>query len=130
MSDIVLLEKFLDYCSVKNRVISKNIANITTENYKAEDVSFNDILNENINSSIRATSPKHLSASVVQNSSPEVVEAEIGKELYNPDLNNNVDIEKEMAELARNTLNYKFATKKIGNYYKTLQAVIKGGGPQ
>jgi hypothetical protein len=41
---------------------------------------------------------------------------------------NNVNIEKEMSELAENTLRYKFASRKVGDYYRTLQKVIKGGG--
>ena len=33
-----LMEKVLDYTSLKNKVISKNIANSNTLNYKREDV--------------------------------------------------------------------------------------------
>ena len=39
-SGIKTLEKFIDYCAVKNKVISKNIANIGTENYRRQDVDF------------------------------------------------------------------------------------------
>jgi flagellar basal body rod protein FlgB len=33
-----------------------------------------------------------------------------------------------MGELAKNTLNFKFASRKISAHFKSLQAVIKGGG--
>ena len=33
-----------------------------------------------------------------------------------------------MTELASNTLNFQFAAKKINDYYKEIQAVIKAGG--
>ncbi len=46
--------------------------------------------------------------------------------LYRPGFYN-VDIDKEMADLAENYFNFKFATNKISNYYKTIQNVIKGG---
>ncbi len=57
---IKLLEKFIDYCSVKNKVISKNIANIGTENYRREDVSFQEMLDTKMNE-MRTTNPKHIS---------------------------------------------------------------------
>ncbi len=41
---------------------------------------------------------------------------------------NNVDIDKEMSELAANALLFRFSSKKIGDYYRGLQNVIKGGG--
>ena len=40
---------------------------------------------------------------------------------------NNVDVNKEMADLAKNSIMFKFASKKINGYYQTLQNVIKGG---
>ena len=40
---------------------------------------------------------------------------------------NNVDIDKEMADLAENSIMYKFAAKKLQTYFRTLQEVIKGG---
>lgn len=127
MANIEMLENFLDYCAVKNRVISKNIANITTENYKAEDVNFDDILNKNMNSLLKTTNQKHMTIGIDQAAGPQVVHSSSDSDIYDKQMGNNVDIEKEMAELARNTLNYKFATKKIGSYYRTLQSVIRGG---
>ena len=58
-SNIRLLENLLDYTSVKNKVISKNISNIGTEGYKREDVKFNALLNENLSNQMKATEPKH-----------------------------------------------------------------------
>ena len=55
-TNIKVLEDFIDYCSLRNKVISKNIANIGTQNYKREDVVFKDILNENM-SILKTTDP-------------------------------------------------------------------------
>ena len=41
---------------------------------------------------------------------------------------NNVDIDKEMSDLAENSLSFKFASRRIGDYFKLIQEVIKGGG--
>jgi flagellar basal-body rod protein FlgB len=118
------LEKFIDYCSTKNKVISKNIANIGTENYKRQDVDFKSILSENMGQ-MKATNPKHLK--LTQNNKPEF---EISKDnsLDNVSGVNNVDIDQEMSELAANSLQFRFASRKIGDYYRGLQNVIRGGG--
>ncbi|MFZ2864967.1 MAG: flagellar basal body rod protein FlgB [Ignavibacteriaceae bacterium] len=122
-SGIKSLEKFIDYCSLKNKVISKNIANIGTENYKREDVSFKEVLN-NLGS-MKATNPKHLK--VQENTQPQF-EFSKDKSIDNASGVNNVDIDKEMSELAANSIQFRFASRKIGDYYRGLQNVIKGGG--
>lgn len=121
---IKLLEKFIDYCSVKNKVISKNIANIGTGNYKREDVSFQQMLDSKMNQ-IRTTNPKHISFIPVNESQFQIF-TDKGNE--NVSGVNNVDIDKEMSELASNALLFRFSSKKIGDYYRGLQNVIKGGG--
>lgn len=123
-SGIKSLEKFIDYCSTKNKIISKNIANIGTENYKREDVDFKSILSENMGQ-MKSTNPKHLK--INQNNKPEF---EISKDnsLDNVSGVNNVDIDREMSELAANSIQFRFASRKIGDYYRGLQNVIKGGG--
>lgn len=123
-SGIKSLEKFIDYCSTKNKVISKNIANIGTENYKRQDVDFKSILSENMGQ-MNTTNPKHLK--LTQNNKPNF---EITKDnsLDNVSGVNNVDIDQEMSELAANSIQFRFASRKIGDYYRNLQNVIKGGG--
>jgi flagellar basal-body rod protein FlgB len=123
-SGIKSLEKFIDYCSTKNKVISKNIANIGTENYKRQDVDFKSILSENMGQ-MKATNQKHLKLN--QNNKPNF---EITKDnsLDNVSGVNNVDIDQEMSELAANSIQFRFASRKIGDYYRNLQNVIKGGG--
>ena len=54
------LENLLGYLVVKNRVISKNIANVGTENYKREDVVFKDLLNKSTNEVIRTADDKNV----------------------------------------------------------------------
>lgn len=126
VSNINLLEKFLNYCSIKNQIINKNIANSDTENYHRQDVEFSGTFNEQLNSLLKVTEPQHIRTFQNANQNDfEITEEKPDGYLIN---GNNVDIEKEMAELAKNTLNYRFASKKISDYFKTLQSVIKGGG--
>ncbi len=122
-SNIRVLQDFIDYCSLRNKVISKNIANIGTENYKREDVVFKDLLNDNM-SLLKTTEPEHFGQ--VNFESENTIKVDNSKDMVSGV--NNVNIDEEMAELAKNTLQFKLASKKIGDYYKTLQGVIKGGG--
>lgn len=127
-SSIKLLTNLLDYCTEKNRVISKNIANIGTENYKREDVSFRDILSENVSSMITTTNPKHIQGINPENSTESKFQTVYDESESMTSGANNINIEREMAELAENTLRFKFASKKVGDYYRSMQNVIKGGG--
>jgi len=125
---IKLLQNLLDYCSVKNNVIAKNISNIGTENYKREDVVFKDMLDENVSSFLMTDNEKHLSSLQINNSNDSKYETVYDNSTEMDSGVNNVNIEREMSELAENTLRFKFASKKVGEYYKNIQSVIKGGG--
>jgi flagellar basal-body rod protein FlgB len=124
---VKLLEDLLNYCSEKNKVIAKNLSNIGTEKYQREDIVFKEILDKNVNSLLKTDSQKHMAS----------LNAPVSKDqnfehVYDDSANmdsgiNNVNIEKEMSDLAENTLRFKFASRKVGDYYKNIQNVIKGG---
>ncbi len=121
-----LLEKMLDYSAQKQKVISKNIANIGTYGYQREDVQFDEVMNSN--SSIKTTSKKHIP---ILSSTP-LSQYSVKKD-NNDEMSsgfNNVDIEVEMAQLAENNIRFKLAARKLSGYYKNMQRVIKGGGGQ
>ncbi len=122
---IKLLERFIGYCAERNKVLSKNIANVGTENYQRQDISFERVLGDTLNSNMKTTNDKHIRTGLIESNSFSVINTKIKD--YTSGVNN-VDIEKEMAELAENTLLFKFASKRIGDYYKGIQNVIKGGG--
>lgn len=127
-TSVKLLSNLLDYCTEKNRVIANNIANIGTENYRRQDVVFKEILNESSTSLMKKTEAQHLEGikdSQLTNQKYEYIEDQ-STEMDSG--SNNVNIEREMSELAENTLRFKFASRKVGDYYKLMQRVIKGGG--
>lgn len=107
-NNINLLQSFLNYCADKGKVINQNIANTNTPNYKRHDVDFKAYLSNELSES--------KSSSTVNQNDPVIVE------------DKNVTIEEEMAELAKNTINFKFASKRVSSYYKNLQSVIKSRG--
>ena len=121
-----LLEKVPDFSTAKNKVISENLANVNTVNYKRKDINFRDFLEDASNSEIRSTNPKHFAASEVKLPGTPDFNVINNKEQEADSGLNNVDADKEMAEMAQNSIMFKFAAHKLKSHYTTLQKVIKG----
>ena len=109
------LERLLDYSALKQKVIGQNIANADTKNYKRKDVEFKDLLENGMQS---------LSSSKKSSSEFNVKEDEESAIISQ---GNNVDVSREMAEMAQNSIMFKFAATKLNGYYQSLQSVIRGG---
>jgi flagellar basal-body rod protein FlgB len=124
-SNIKLLENYIDFLSQKNKVINKNISNIGTANYRREEVNFKNVLNTEMAGKLKVTDGKHLNST---SSTSVPFETIVDKEDTMISGMNNVDMDSEMMSLAENSLKYKFASRKIGGYYKKLQRVINGRG--
>ncbi|MEN1966881.1 flagellar basal body rod protein FlgB [Lentibacillus sp. N15] len=120
------LENSLDYATVKNRTIANNIANADTPNYKTKDVAFKHILTNELKGSIEAkrTRPEHLPFKDTLHNDYRIVTK--NKTAYNHN-RNNVDIDKEMSELAKNQLYYQGMVDRINGKFHNLQTVIRGG---
>ena len=109
------LEKLLDFAAIKQKIIAQNIANAETKNYKRREVEFKDLLTKNLNNADKSKSIDSEYEVIIDEESPVLADG------------NNVDVSKEMADLAKNSIMFKFAAKKINGYYQNLQNVIKGG---
>lgn len=132
MSFIInLLNKGLDGAFARQKALANNVANASTPNYKRQDVDFISILKrqqgEKSSLPMKTTQQAHLSGSnfkegffssfVLQNNTS-----------YRND-KNNVDIEVEMAEVAKNALYYNTLTRQMDEEFSILRNVInKGGG--
>ena len=125
MAVINKLENFIDFCSARNKIISKNIANVGTKNYNREEVNFRDVLDTEKSNVTMKDNPKFIELQST-NKNPFNVEIDNNSDAVSGI--NNVDIEREMAELAENTIQFKFTSKKIAGYYSTLRSAIHGNG--
>lgn len=122
---ISTLESALDYSSLKQKVISQNISNVDTPNYKAKDVSFKAALQTAVEHTITAsrTDERHFDFKGSSTSSTITTNRNTS---YNNN-GNNVDMDKEMADLATNQIYYNAMIEGISGKFQTLQSVIKGG---
>jgi flagellar basal-body rod protein FlgB len=131
---IPVLAKALDAYALRHKAISSNIANIGTVGYRSQSVSFEDQLSGAINSSqveTATTNSNHLRSSVdqVNQASPVISDATVdGDSDSDPIASgvNDVDIDREMTELAKNQLRFKFASKLLGDSFRSIQKSIRG----
>ncbi len=124
VNQVKLLSKYLDYLVEKNKVISENIANRDSVNYRRKNITFKDYLEKEEIGRLKTTEPVHFKEAPVSDFNTINLQPQNG---YDAD-NGEVNIENEMANLAKTTLKFEFATKQLGNYFKKLHTVIKGGG--
>jgi flagellar basal-body rod protein FlgB len=131
---IPVLGKALNAYALRQRVISSNLANITTVGYRSRAVAFDaemsSVLGEGSVTPV-ATDDRHLtgSGSISGEDQPAVIDA--GASGLAPDDAlasgvNNVDVDHEMAEMAKNSIRYRFATKMLGAAFNAIEKSIKG----
>jgi flagellar basal-body rod protein FlgB len=120
------LENALNYSSLKQKVISQNIANVDTPNYKAKDVSFHTIFQQELNSSFEnyRTDKRHFRFEGASTRNSAVITKK--NVSYNQN-GNSVDLDQEMANLATNQIYYNALVERINGKFASLQNVIKGG---
>ncbi|CAM3078579.1 flagellar basal body rod protein FlgB [Filibacter tadaridae] len=119
------LESGLDFSATKAKVISQNIANIDTPNYKAKNVSFKDVFADAKENNLHAyrTNPRHIDFNTQSTHSGVLNYSNLR---YRND-GNGVDMDKEQANLASNQIYYNALVDRLNGKFNTLQNVIKGG---
>ena len=127
-SQSFILEKGLDASWLRNEVISNNISNADTPGFKASRVSFEDRLKSCLDNKQlvgKVTRENHIpiAASKLKALKPQVIKQR--NTVMRMD-GNNVDIEKEMADLAKNTILYYTLINKLSGDFARIKSAIKG----
>lgn len=117
-----LLKNSLNVSSVRRDVISNNLANIDTKNFKRYDVKFEEYLNSSVkHTPFKITNRKHLS---IDNDYYRVVQ-DTGTSMRSD--GNNVDLDIEKANQAANTLMYNALISAINNKFQIYSSVVTSG---
>lgn len=119
-------EKALQLRALRTEVLSSNIANADTPNYKARDIDFRSVLRMTTGESaaMRQTKSAHMSANP---------RATLGAErLYRVPMQstldgNTVETDVEQAAFAENVVRYRASLSFLGGQIKGLRYAIKGG---
>ncbi len=124
-----LREKALDAAWIRNEVISQNIANVDTPGYKRSTVAFEEYLESaSKKNGFRGntTSSRHLQ--IGKNSDKAKIRISEDKRNLSTRLDgNNVEIETEMASLAKNEIRYNALVQSISGSYQRIKSAISEG---
>ena len=125
------LQKSLNAGSLRHKVLTSNIANIDTPNYKAFEVVMEDARKHNVRANrpikLVRTQPHHLSGRHSSSSPIKIKTVDSSGNNFRAD-GNTVDLDRTMGKLAENTLLYRTAAQIIKKKFQGLKNAIQGGG--
>lgn len=128
-SNIGYLQKALDGVWQRDEIISHNISNIDTPNYKKQGVSFEDQLQAIIQGNDfrgRKTRDRHMSIGMSDSEDFKPVTYTIDHTKMRED-GNNVDIDSEMSNQAKNTIAYFYLAEKSSQNLRRIKNVVNEG---
>jgi len=126
------LEKSMDVYSLRQKVLSNNIANAMTPGFRAQRVSFEEAYRESLypTTRLRGTRTHENHIPIPANTSKTFSQIQPTVEFRNPTLNdtglNDVDIDREMAEMAENALRYEMSTKLVHKRFANIKSAVRG----
>ena len=127
----LIQEKALDAAWLRNEVLSHNIANVDTPTYQRKDVDFEKYLRGALDSGLDdlIVNNRHnfrfTDTVSLESLKPRVME-EYNTMAMRID-GNNIDIDEEMAQMAKNTIRYNVITQNInGKFSKIKHAIAEG----
>ena len=129
-SNFNYLGRGLAAANLRQEVISNNIANVNTPNFKKSDVVFEELLAKEIGMDdsgrlpLVRTHDRHLPVGMIGGAKASIQEDDTTTMRVD---NNNVDIDIEMASLAKNQLSYNAMATELGSYVNKLKNVITSG---
>lgn len=132
LADTTFLERALDATALRNQVISDNIANVNNPEYQAKAVEFDSHLREAMD---HDKAEGKAGAFVFKSKLPQHMQIEeMGgwtKENLAPTLHEvggSIDVNTEMAGLAKNQILYQAYTSKVSGIYGSLKWIVENSG--
>ncbi len=122
MSDgMNVLEQFIRQASIRNGVLTSNIANVDTPNYRAKDVKFSQVLGNEMSMTI--TDAKHIRTGSGGNASG-AVEEEDTKPWADK---NNVEMDQEVAKMTENGMLFEAGVTLLKKKIQMFMSALKTG---
>ena len=129
---IPTLGRALEAYTLRHKAIAANIANAGTAGYTPQRVRFEEQLasaeGETPGIPGAVTDARHIPLGVTMPADAQAVVEDTPASAGDPLASgiNSVDIDQEMAELAKNQIRYKFSARLIGEAFRALQMSIRG----
>lgn len=127
LQHIDLMQRALQGAWLKNTAITSNIANQNTPGYKRQVVNFQDVLRDEMDRiklgvvPMSVTHPGHVRASL----EPEGIQPEAVLDTQYRVDGNNVDIDVENAEMAKNSIYYNTVVNQVNGEFARLKSALK-----
>ena len=122
--NIDLMKSALGGSWLKNSAITNNIANVNTPGYKRQVVNFQEVLLNKVNQSdsvnMMTTNSKHINS--IHAGEPQIENQTDTS--YRVD-NNNVDVDVENAEMAKNTIYYNTVVNEVNGQFARLKTAFR-----
>jgi len=127
-TSIPVLYKSLDAYSMRQRSISNNIANVSTPGFKRSEVKFeSELIKALRKKGVRGymTSEKHIQVGRPRLEKLKSIPVIPKDDSLRSGLNN-VDIDKEMAEIAKNQIRFAYASRLMRGNFNKIRSSIRG----
>ncbi len=127
---MTVAKKLLNVYGLRAEVIADNIANVSTPNFKRSDVTFEYQLARALDSekydgmeAVR-TDPRHFPFHMPMDYKQVAPKLRVDYDTSYRNDKNNIDIDREMAEEAKNTLRYQMFTQIVNAQYREIRRMI------
>lgn len=127
-SNVDLLQKGLQASQMRHDVIANNIANVDTPGFKTSHVEFESFMADALQGDSfvgRRTDPRHIAIGTSDASDVQPLVVTDDDSTMRMD-QNNVDIDQQMSELAKNQIYYDTLVRQISGELSRLQLAIEG----
>ena len=127
---MTVAKKLLNVYGLRAEVIADNIANVSTPNFKRSDVTFEYQLGRALDSEeyngleAKGTDARHFPFNMPMDYREVAPTITVDFDTSYRNDKNNVDIDKEMAEEAKNTLRYQMFTQIVNSQYREIKRMI------
>ncbi|MFN4213244.1 flagellar basal body rod protein FlgB [Exiguobacterium sp.] len=116
-TDYQLMKQAINYSVMNQKVISHNLSNIDTPNFRAKQAVFEQTLSNEMRLKLAGGRPSERAGTQVVDRAGGAMRSD----------GNNVDLDFEMSELARNQLQYEAMMEQLNRRLGGLKTVIRGG---
>ncbi len=130
-SNLTVLEKAMDASWLNHKVISDNIANIDTPNYKRKSIDFQNSLAEALDKNKLKGTTTHNNHIPIGNNNPLAIKIKVHNESKNDSMRidgNNIDIDAEMALQTKNAIYYNAVATQLSSQINRLKMTLREVG--
>jgi len=122
------LEKSLDASWMRNEAISNNMANVNTPGYKRSDVKFEEYFQSSIDQAKIGSLKKNSKYLPIGKDKTHIASPQIfSSNTSSRKDENNVNVDVEMAELAKNTIKYNAMITQLSKEFNKIKIAIREG---